>query len=1436
MSKKQIDIESILVEALRRNDAEDRKAYLEKNCGSDTELRGEIDSLLRAYEDDKSLLKVPSDMLEEPAAPVTEAPGTVIGRYKLLEKVGEGGMAVVYMAEQEHPVRRKVALKIIKLGMDTKQVIARFEAERQALALMDHPNIAKVLDAGATETGRPYFVMELVNGISITEYCDQNSLGARDRLSLFIQVCHAVQHAHQKGIIHRDIKPTNVMVTKRDGTPMPKIIDFGIAKATNQRLTEKTLFTRYAHIIGTPVYMSPEQAELSDLDIDTRSDIYSLGVLMYELLTGTTPFSEEELRKAGYVEMTRIIREKEPPRPSTRLTQMLSKSDGRRRLSTLHSPLSTDLDWIVMKSLEKDRIRRYETVDAMALDVRRHLDHEPVLAGSPGTLYRLKKFARKHRTQLTTTVCILAAAILGLVLLMMIVRAKREKRVLQADRFLSAAQKLHAQGRYQQALSQVEPILDSKWVEPEARLLRARLLFEVGRLDDAATELQRLLPERREIAGAAHYLLAGVYIGSDPAKAEEHQRQAESLLPQTAEGHCLRAIGARTPGETIQLLSTAVELDPSHYPSRKALALAYYTLDEYKRMQLDVEVMIAVRPSDPLGHGLRAIIRREMGQLDEAVKNHNHAITLCNVPTELAELYDQRRETYVRRGDLEAAFEDAQRCVELDPDQFVYRFHCFSTLVSLGRFDAARQEYQRVLNTARAGQNRFKTWAYRYVFDMIETGRSLELPPDTTSDGGFSVLQEAADDYHMLRTKATRLVRGAYGLSSWSPDGKRLAYGRSDWYAWQPETLKASAPAVSGSHGITILDLESGVPRLLVSSGKDPAWSPDGKHIAFVREPYGWSNYQEELWIMPVAGGEPRRLASGAWPSWTTDSSRVFFHSRTARKLCSIRIDNPDAEPVQIIHCPSPNPGVSPDGEYVAYGVGKELRIVEISSGSILIRWIIPGPQHKNVIRWSSDGKELTIGGESLGLWSFDVEQRQGRHILDGHARWANRSPDGSRIGIGIASPSREIWLAEVDPDIPTYDAMAPALGREDYLQQKAEQYAQAVEVDSDQANAYLDRLAWVGMDQCCLGNDEEALTILNQVDRLRRTVSNSKYQPQELAFLVMTLRSLNRDQEAQSVLTRLHDLLERPRSENVALAFGTPRNLGPMINSPYMDGAPSTPDDGLSLFFSVFRSDTPGYIDIWITTRASVSDDWGPAHRLGSAVNSPAEEGWPSISADGLSLYFSDGFSRKRFRPHGHGEGDIWVTRRTASDPWGSPENLGSPVNTAHSDICPFIQGNGCTLLFSSDRPGGSGTWDLWMATRGTTRDEWGTPVPLANVNSSDVELGPALSPDGLILLFQRGYPSKLDLWMATRRTVNESFGLPVTVPEPVNFPSYDDCSARFSVDGSTLYFCSNRPGGSGDYDLWETPILQSSVDAEPDRDADVVKKLVESYWGKED
>jgi serine/threonine protein kinase/Flp pilus assembly protein TadD len=395
--------EAALFNAARQiQSPEARREYLREACGDDGELYRRVEALLRIHDEDPTFLGSPTEELHALLGDaVGEDPGTQVGPYKLLQKLGEGGMGTVFLAEQTQPVHRQVAVKVIRPGMDSRQVLARFEAERQALALMDHPHIAKVLDAGTTPTSRPYFVMELIDGVPITAYCDRARCTIRQRLELFVPVCQAVQHAHQKGIIHRDLKPSNVLVTLYDGKAVPKVIDFGIAKATGQKLTERTLETQVGSVVGTLEYMSPEQAEAGQLDIDTRSDIYSLGVLLYELLTGTTPLQPELTRDAALLDLLRKVREEEPTRPSTRLdtTEELPTIAANRGVEPkkLRGLVQGDLDWIVMKCLEKDRTRRYETANALARDLERYLNEEPVEASPPSPGYRLRKFARKHR-------------------------------------------------------------------------------------------------------------------------------------------------------------------------------------------------------------------------------------------------------------------------------------------------------------------------------------------------------------------------------------------------------------------------------------------------------------------------------------------------------------------------------------------------------------------------------------------------------------------------------------------------------------------------------------------------------------------------------------------------------------------------------------------------------------------------------------------------------------------------------------------------------------------------------------------------------------------------------------------------------------------------------------------------------------------------------
>ena len=503
---------------------------------------------------------------------IRNKPGDRIGRYKLLEEIGEGGFGVVFVAEQEQPVRRRVALKVIKLGMDTREVIARFEAERQALAMMNHPNIAKVLDAGATDTGQPYFVMELVKGVPITEYCDRNNLGTNERLGLFTQVCHAIQHAHQKGIIHRDIKPPNILVTLHDGVPVPKVIDFGIAKSTtNVRLTDKTVYTAMNIFMGTPAYMSPEQAELSGLDIDTRSDVYALGVLLYELLTGRTPFDAKRLKKAAVDEIRRIIREEEPPRPSTRISNLTAaeqtETAKRRQVEPpkLLGIIRGDLDWIVMKTLEKDRTRRYDSATGLAADIQRYLINEPIVARAPSQLYRFQKMARRNKLAFGAAAVVSLSLVLGLgvsTILFIREQAARKRANAATGEAIQSKQKLaqkndEIEGKNKQLSVLLAKVClsgtEAAFQQDEAAYalaLLARGLREAPTNRLLTERLVNALNHRTFLVPAEPPPPAGVRIGADDPE----------LRLLIASSHDGRLVATATNGETIRVWGAASHL------------------------------------------------------------------------------------------------------------------------------------------------------------------------------------------------------------------------------------------------------------------------------------------------------------------------------------------------------------------------------------------------------------------------------------------------------------------------------------------------------------------------------------------------------------------------------------------------------------------------------------------------------------------------------------------------------------------------------------------------------------------------------------------------------------------------------------------------------------------------------------------------------------
>lgn len=659
MDSRDNQVEQIFSAALMASDPGTRRTLLEEACGSDAPLRSRVEALLDAHDSAGSFLEplvidpretVLSIRSETPPA---EAPGKTIGRYKLAERIGEGGFGVVYLAEQSTPVRRQVALKILKLGMDTEQVIARFEAERQVLAMMDHPNIARVFDAGATDTGRPYFVMELVRGVPITNYCEENRLTVAQRLELFLVVCDAVQHAHQKGVIHRDIKPSNVLVALQGTLTIPKIIDFGVAKAAAHHLTDKTLYTSFGEFVGTPAYMSPDQTSISGMDVDTRTDIYSLGVLLYELVVGKTPFDPRTLRQASYEEMCRIIREVDPVWPSIRIAQMgeeLRELAWRRRTEppALARSLRGDLDWIIMRAIEKDRVRRYQSATELAGEVRRHLLHQPVLAGPPGAAYRISKFIRRNRVPVIAASLAVIALLIGSALatvgflkatranVALGVQAAKSKAVSEfLQSMLASVDPSRALGRevtVRYALDEAARALadgaltSQPEVEAEIRTTLGRTYEALGDYDSAEAHLtaaaaihNRELGERHPDTLRCQSLLAGLHLS------RSRYSQAEALSRKTLQVQ--DAVLVKEHPDTLATMSRLSVALAQQDKLAEAEALQSQTL-EIQRRVLGAEHVDTLRSEVHLGTILLDQDRNEQAErlLHDALNTHRRVL------------------------------------------------------------------------------------------------------------------------------------------------------------------------------------------------------------------------------------------------------------------------------------------------------------------------------------------------------------------------------------------------------------------------------------------------------------------------------------------------------------------------------------------------------------------------------------------------------------------------------------------------------------------------------------------------------------------------------------------------------------------------------------------------------------------------------------------
>jgi WD40 repeat protein/serine/threonine protein kinase len=1018
---------SLFLAALEIPDPAARAAYLDQACAGDPSVRRGVEDLLAAHGRSGSFMPGPAGEPATGADLSGEGPGSRVGPYKLLQQIGEGGMGVVYMAEQEQPVRRKVALKIIKPGMDSKQVVARFEAERQALAMMDHQNIAKVFDAGTTDSGRPFFVMELVHGVPITDYCDANKLTPRERLELFVPVCQAIQHAHQKGIIHRDVKPSNVLVTMYDDKPVPKVIDFGVAKAVEQRLTEKTLFTQFGALVGTFEYMSPEQAEMNAFGVDTRSDIYALGVLLYELLTGTTPLERSRLRSAALNELVRLIKEEEAPRPSVRLSTSsnLPKIAAARKTepAQLSKLVRGEIDWIVMKCLEKDRSRRYDSASGLARDVERHLADEPVEACPPSAGYRLAKFVRKYKKILVSAAAFVALLVASVVVsTALAVWATSAEREANRHRAEAVAAKVEADAQRDRALvtSYAAEMGLAMRAWEEENVIRVRELLnevprEVGGRNLRGFEwdyLNRLCnSELRTLHHAKGVTLVAFHPDGRRVAAGDYRGMVKVWDIDTGKelfsvaGHREAVIGVAFSPDG-QRLATVARDDPMLVIWDSATGKKQLSLGKGSKGS---PTSVAFSPD---GKCLA------IGGVDGKAK-----LLDCTTGEELPSFAGQS---------------DASCPLAFSPDGQRVAFQDGDTSIKI--WDRATGKE---LHSLEADVVSF--WCAAFSPD----GRLLAAG----SDPGRVYVWDSMTGKQLLSFEGDP---GGIGGVAFSPDGKRFATGGENGAVkfWDSATGKLLARLQGHTDGV-----------------RDVAFSPDGRRLVsgssdstvkvwdttMGQEPFSLPGHTgDEPWVRGVAfSPDGRRLYSVGQDKtvkiWDAASGTILFSLTGHTEVVRCLAVSPDGQTLatgssdktvklwdtatgqQRQSLTGHTAGVlsvafSPDGRRIASGDrDKTLKFWDTATGQELLSLIEADTVES--LAFSPDGRRLAVGSNDITIRDGTTGQELLR--LTGHTRWLRSvvfSPDGKLLASGSQYSTAKIWDAETGQELFTLRGHAGAV------------------------------------------------------------------------------------------------------------------------------------------------------------------------------------------------------------------------------------------------------------------------------------------------------------------------------------------------------------------------------------------------------------------------